>query len=171
MPRPRGVRAGERHAGGAHRAGELDTLVVGTGYDDFAPLFAQGFDSVVRAARARGIARIVWFDYRELVGYTSPGQVSYAATFAANNATLRTMVASGAYPEVTIADWNGYSVSHPNWFTADGVHVTGAGTEEAAKYLSRTLAFLDRRPCPAGMGGPVTAGGWCASPDLVGAPG
>jgi len=81
------------------------------------------------------------------------------------------VVASGAYPEVTIADWNGYSFPHPNWFTADGVHVTGAGTEEAAKYLSRTLAFLDRRPCPAGMGGPVTAGGWCASPDLVGAPG
>ena len=152
-------------------SGSFDTLVVGTGYDDFAPLFAQGFDSVVRAARARGIARIVWFDYRELVGYTSPGHVSYAATFAANNATLRTMVASGAYPEVTIADWNGYSLPHPNWFTADGVHVTGAGTEEAAKYLSRTLAFLDRRPCPAGMGGPVTAGGWCASPDLVGAPG
>ncbi len=138
--------------------GSYDTLVIGTGYDDFAPLFAQGFDSVVRAARARGIARIVWFDYRELVGYTSPGHVSYAATFAANNATLRTMVASGAYPEVTIADWNGYSLPHPNWFTADGVHVTGDGTQEAAEYLSRTLAFLDRRPCPPGLGGPVTAG-------------
>ncbi len=121
-------------------------------------------------AATRGIARIVWFNYRELVGYTSPGQVSYAATFAANNATLRTLVASGAYPEVTIADWNGYSASRPGWFTADGVHVTGDGTREAAMYLSRTFAFLDRRPCPTGMGGPVTAGGWCASPDLVGPP-
>ncbi|HEU0042107.1 MAG TPA: hypothetical protein VFQ15_07145, partial [Jiangellaceae bacterium] len=150
--------------------GSFDTLVIGTGYDDFASLFAQGFDAVVRAARTRGIARIVWFDYRELVGYSSPGHVSYAATFAANNATLRTMVASGAYPEVTIAGWNGYSASRPRWFTADGVHVTGDGTQEAAMYLSRTLAFLDRRPCPAGMGGPVAPGGWCASPDLVGPP-
>ena len=79
-------------------------------------------------------------------------------------------MASGAYPEVTIADWNGYSASRPGWFTADGVHVTGDGTQEAAMYLSRTFAFLDRRPCPAGLGGPVTAGGWCASPDLVGPP-
>ena len=107
--------------------GTYDTLVIGVGYNDFASLFQLGFDSVVRAARTRGIPRVVWLDYRELVGYTSPAQASNAATFAANNATLRTLVASGAYPEVTIADWYGYSASHPDWFTADGVHVTGNG--------------------------------------------
>ena len=151
--------------------GTYDTVVVGVGYNDFASQFQLGFDSVVRAARTRGIPRVVWLDYRELVGYTSPAQASNATTFAANNATLRTLVASGAYPEVTIADWYGYSASHPDWFTADGVHVTGNGPREAAAYVSRTLAFHDRRPCPTGLGGPVTAGGWCASPDLVGAPG
>jgi hypothetical protein len=151
--------------------GSYDTVVIGVGYNDYASQFQLGFDSVVRAARARGIPRVVWLEYRELVGYTSPAQASNATTFAANNATLRALVASGAYPEVTIAEWYRYSSTHPGWFTADGVHVTGSGPREAAAYVSRTLAFLDRRPCPAGLGGPVTPGGWCASPDLVGAPG
>ena len=75
VPRPRGVRAGERHAGGAHRAGELRHPRRRYRLRRLRLAVPLGFDSVVRAARARGIARVVWLDYRELVGYTSPAQV------------------------------------------------------------------------------------------------
>lgn len=151
-------------------AGTFDTLVVDVGYNDYASSFAGGFDAVVRAARARGIARVVWLDYRDDVGYVAPAQAANASVFGANNATLRAMVGSGAYPDVTIASWDGYSSPRPDWFTADGVHVTGAGPRAAAEYISRTLAALDRRVCPPGIGGATTQGGWCALPDATGPP-
>ncbi len=150
--------------------GQFDTLVVGAGYNDYSSTFPAAFDAVVGAARARGIARIVWIDYREAVTYSSPQQASNAATFAANNRTLRSRVASGRYPEVHIADWNSYTAGHASWLTADGVHVTFTGARAAAEYISRTLAFLERRPCPDGIGGTLATGGWCAEPDAVGAP-
>ncbi len=150
--------------------GTFDTLVIDVGYNDRASTFAAGFDAVVRAARVRGIARVVWLDYRDEVTYTAPGQAANAATYTVNNLTLGSMVASGAYPEVTIASWNTYSSPRPDWFTADGVHVDGEGPRAAAEYVSRTLAALDRRVCPPGIGGETTPGGWCALPDLTGAP-
>jgi hypothetical protein len=150
--------------------GQFDTLVVGAGYNDYSSTFPAAFDAVVGAARARGISRIVWIDYREAVIYSSPQQASNAETFAANNRTLRSRVASGRYPEVHIADWNGYTAQHADWLTVDGVHVTDTGARAAAEYISRTLAYLERRPCPAAIGGPSAPGGWCAQPDVVGAP-
>jgi hypothetical protein len=83
---------------------------------------------------------------------------------------LRTLVASGRYPEVILADWNSYTATRSTWLTADGVHVTAVGAKAAGEYISRTLAFLDRRPCPPGTGGAVALGGWCASPDVTGPP-
>ena len=56
------------------------------------------------------------------------------------------------------------------WLAADGVHLTSIGAQEAARYVSRTLAAFERRPCPVGIGGTATAGGWCASPDVIGPP-
>ena len=122
------------------------------------------------AARARGIPRIVWLTYREPVGYQSPSEASNAANYVTYNALLRSKVASGAYPDVVLADWNAYTASRPEWFHSDGVHVDVPGAWAAGTYVSRTLAFLDRRPCPTGLGGPVAPGGWCASPDVTGPP-
>ena len=148
----------------------IDTLVVGVGYNDFASTFPLGFDSVIAAARARGIPRIVWLTYREPVTYHSPQGGSNAGAFVANNVILRERVASGMYPEVTLADWNAYSAPRPECFTADGVHVEATGPRAAAEYVSRTLAFLDRRVCPVGIGGPAAPGGWCAAPDVASSP-
>ena len=150
--------------------GNFDTLVVNVGYNDFSSTFATGFDSVIAAARARGIARVVWFTYRESVGYVSPQGASNPENYATYNAMLRSFVASGRYPEVVLADWNTYTATRPGWLGADGVHVTTVGARAAGEYVSRTLAFLDRRACPAGLGGVVAAGGWCASPDVTGPP-
>jgi hypothetical protein len=151
--------------------GSYDTVVVNVGYNDFSWTFSAGFEAVVGAARARGIPRIVWFTYREAVGYQAPQNAADPWNYPLYNALLRSFVASGRYPEVEIAEWNAYTATRPDWLGPDGVHVTTAGARAAGEYVSRTLAFLDRRACPVGLGGAVAPGGWCASPDVTGPPG
>jgi hypothetical protein len=143
-------------------------LVVATGYNDWSGLFPWGVDAVMNGARAKGIDRVVWLTYRENVGYVSPGGASNHSSFEANNRYLRSVLGEGRYPELVLADWDSYSRDRPAWLTADGVHLTAAGAPEAAMYVSRKLAHLERRPCPVGIGGPSAPGGWCADPDVTG---
>ena len=147
-----------------------DIAVIAAGYNDFASLYPAGVDAVIAAARAKGIGRVIWLTHREGVGYTAPGGSAYGATFASHNRVLRAAVASGSYPELVLADWHTYTLSRAWWLTADGVHLTPSGALAAARYVSWTLAAFERRPCPSGLGGASTAGGWCASPDLIGPP-
>ncbi|MEP1122777.1 MAG: hypothetical protein ABJH68_02665 [Ilumatobacter sp.] len=151
-----------RRAGGG-----FDTLVIATGYNDYSGTFQRGFEQVMNAARANGTRQVVWLTYREPVGYNSPAGASNAATFAANNVTLRNNAASGLWPELVVADWNTHTApaARRGWLTSDGVHVTAQGAPQAAMYVSRYLAFLDRRACPAGIGGVTVPAGWCANPD------
>jgi hypothetical protein len=145
-------------------------LVMATGYNDWSGLFPWGVDAVMNEARAKGIGRVVWLTYREDVGYVSPGGASNHSSFQANNQHLRSVLGEGRYPELVLADWGAYSRDRPTWLAADGVHLTAAGAPEAAMYVSRKVAHLERRPCPSGIGGPTTPGGWCADPDLTGPP-
>jgi hypothetical protein len=149
-------------------AGAYRTLVVATGYNDFGSTFSLAVDAIVSAARSKGIERIVWLTYRENVGYVSPAAISNRDTFISHNAHLRAAVASGRYPDLILADWHSYTVARSGWLTIDGVHLTADGAQEAARYLSRKLAALERQACPAG--GPTTPGGWCADPDVTGPP-
>jgi hypothetical protein len=151
-------------------AGAYRTLIVATGYNDWSGAFPFGVDAMMAQARAKGIDRVIWLTYREQVGYVSPGGLSNQASFAANNRHLQSVIASGRFPELIVADWNSYSRWRPSWLTADGVHLTAAGAPQAATYVSRKLAFLERRPCPPAIGGPTAPGGWCADPDLTGPP-
>jgi hypothetical protein len=147
--------------------GRHDTLVITAGYNDFAGTFEGAVHDVLAAARARGITRIVWLTYRQDVRYVSPYGASWAGTFEANNATLRAIVASGAAPEIEIAQWHETTTDAPStWFTSDRLHLTSDGASGAATYISRKLAHLERRPCPSGLGGASTPGGWCADPDV-----
>ena len=148
--------------------GNYDTLVVTAGYNDYAGTFETAVHSVLAAARAKGIDRIVWLTYRQDVRYVSPYGASWAGTFIANNKSLCAIVASGLAPEIEIADWHDTTVGAPrSWFAADRLHLTADGARGAATYISRKLAFLERRPCPTGLGGAVSPGGWCADPDQV----
>lgn len=147
-----------------------EMAVMATGYNDWHGLFAWGVDAFILEARRKGIERVVWLTYRENVSYVSPQAASNRQSFIANNAYLRSVVDSGRYPEMIIADWNTYSYHRPAWFTADGVHLTTEGARQAAMYTSRKLAFLERRPCPAAIGGVTAPGGWCADPDATGPP-
>jgi hypothetical protein len=151
--------------------GRYSTVVIATGYNDRSSTFRAALDAVIAATRAKGIDRVVWMTYRENVGFISPAAASNAASFALNNSVLRSAAASGAYPELILADWHGYTIARPDWLTADGVHFTTSGARAAAEYTSRVLAALERRRCPAGIGGVAMAAGWCADPDITGPPG
>ena len=151
--------------------GRYSTAVIATGYNDWSGSFPMAVDAIVAAARAKGIDRVVWMTYRENVGYVSPSGLSNASSFALNNQVLRAAMASGAYPELALADWHTYTLTRREWLAGDGVHFTVAGARAAAEYTSRVVAARERRPCPPGIGGATTAGGWCADPDVTGPPG
>jgi hypothetical protein len=148
--------------------GSYHTLVVATGYNDASLDFAGAFDRVVRRARSYGYERIVWYTLRSDVDYVSPGALGNHVAFAAANATLRQLVATGTYPEVVLADWGGYTADRPGWFATDGVHYRNVGAWAAADYLSRKMAFLDGRACPIPVSTSAQVQDPCPDPDRTG---
>jgi hypothetical protein len=145
-------------------AGSFDAVIIGTGYNEGSVGFSQSFDQIVSAARAKGAVRIVWMNYRLRDGLTRGGSDNNPS-YVSNNATLLRMVASGAYPDVFIADWQSYSAPVRDWFVSDSIHYRPVGAYGAADYLSRWITFLFKEPCPMPMtvGGPIANP--CTSPD------
>lgn len=152
------------------RDDDYSTLVVVTGYNDGDAAFVSEFETIVDTARALGYRRIVWATLRsDGVTYESPGEIGVAAAFERNNAMLADLVASGDYPEVTIADWATYARDRPEWFAPDGIHLRQLGTYAAADYLSRKMAHLDGRACPQPVAAGAASQDPCPDPDLTGA--
>ena len=136
--------------------GHFETAVIAVGYNDVAAITAEGFVAVVDRARSLGYTRIVWWTLRDL------------GSFSERNDVVRQLIATGQYPDVALADWGGYTASRPDWFVADGVHFRVIGAWAAADYLTRKLAFLDRRICPVPVAPGVPADDPCPDPDLTG---
>ena len=138
--------------------------MIGTGYNEGSNLFGQNFDLIVAAARAKGAVRIVWMNYRLRDGLTRAG-TDNNGSYVSNNATLLQKVASGAYPDVFIADWRDYSAPVRSWFVPDGIHYQPTGALGSADYISRWITYLFDEPCPKPMtvGGPIDNP--CTPPD------
>lgn len=149
-------------------AGKYRTLVVATGYNDGPSSFAVAFEAIVGKARSQGFERIVWFTLRSDVDYVSPGAVGNHQTFAQNNTVLRSLVASGDFPDVTLADWGAYTADRAEWFVTDGVHYRQVGAWAASDYISRKMAFLDGRACPFATAPNETPQNPCPDPDETG---
>ena len=132
-------------------------LVVAVGYNDLASMTKTSFEQVVGRARQLGYRQIVWWTLRAVDN-----------GFAARNAVIRDQLATGNYPDVVIADWDGYTSNRPQWFVADGVHFRPIGAWAAADYLSRKMAFLEQRPCPAPTSPGAAPQVPCPDPDLTG---
>lgn len=143
-------------------------LVIATGYNDGTSGYGTAFRTIVARAREYGYERIVWWSLRSDVDYVSPGSIGNHEAFAINNSTISALLATGAYPDVVLADWGRYSAGRVEWFATDGVHHRAVGAWAAADYLSRKMAFLDGRICPF----PVTPGALpqdpCPDPDVTG---
>ncbi len=128
----------------------FDVAVVMTGYNDWYTTFADAFDQTVAAARSKGAHQILWLTYRERSTYSNPtGGTSQAEGFAIQNRIIRDKIASGAFPDVVLLDWNTYTADRTDWFTSDGVHFTIKGAYGAADYIARAVASLHGEPCPA----------------------
>jgi hypothetical protein len=140
--------------------GPFDVVVVMAGYDEWWTSFPDSFDATVAAAREQGASQVIWLTYVESPIYRglSPSPLTEALT--TNNATLREKVASGDFPDVTLADWDAYVVDHPDWLEPDGIHLTFAGAVGVADYISRQIAFHRGLPCPA----PTSIGGAVEDP-------
>jgi hypothetical protein len=143
--------------------GWVDAVVIMTGYNDWFDDFGYLFDTIVRAARAKGARQIVWLTYSE--GGQSP-TANHA--YQLNNSDLRRVAAQPAYSDVHVADWNAYNHRGDNWVWPDGIHLTNRGAFGLADYFSRWFAHLEGRPCSA----PWTGGGAlddpCPNPDGTG---
>lgn len=152
------------------RGADYSTLIVATGYNDSDRAFRSEFETIVRTARELGHRRIVWMTLRTNdVSYVSPDESGDVGVFARNNAALRDLVESGAYPDVVLADWATYSRGDPTWFSGDGIHVRPLGSVAVADYISRKMAFLDGRRCPQPVLGGAVPDDPCPDPDVTGA--
>jgi hypothetical protein len=145
--------------------GSFDDVVIMAGYDEWWTSFPMSFDEVVTAARAKGADRIIWLTYREGVTYKLLTGEAADESFVKNNETLRAKVASGAYPDVMLAQWYPHTPDDIGWLSKDGVHLTRTGALGVADYISRWVAHVEGLPCPM----PVTPGGAieavCSNPD------
>ena len=144
------------------------TLVIATNYNDDASEFLDAFDPIIAEARRMGILRIVWVTSRVRAGYFAPGGPASDDTSRSNNVLLAEKLATGAYPDVAVADFNIYTRFMYHWFTADALIYTQTGAWGVADYLSRKLAYLDGRACPVPVAPGAEVQNPCPDPDATG---
>ena len=118
------------------KAGTLgEALVIMAGYDDWD--IAGAIDTIMAEAHRQGLNEVLWLTYREDVTYVGSGGLSFSAVYQQSNAALRAKAASD--PVLRLADWNAYSAGHPEWFAADGIHMSSDGAPVLAQFIRDQL--------------------------------
>ena len=111
-----GVVQADRSAGTLGRV-----LVVELGTNG--PVSASAIDAMMQAAS--GVSRVVFVNVCVPRDWTTP-----------DNAVLAAAV--GRYPGMAVlADWNALATPHPEWFTADQVHLNPAGATALATLIAQ----------------------------------
>jgi hypothetical protein len=98
------------------------SVVVDVGYNDYPTVYAPGIEQVLRALKAAHVEHVFWVTLH----------ASRAAYVHTNSAIAG---AARRHPELTVIDWNACSARHPDWFAADGLHLTGVGAQGHAACL------------------------------------
>lgn len=137
-------------------------VVVKAGYNEGSVGFRDSVVAVLTAARQRHAQVVVWLTYSEGTG----GQLR---TYELNNAVLRELRDSGAWPELVLADWRTYAGGSRGWYAADHVHLQGSGAWATADYVARWVAHVSHLPCPQPWVPGEAAPTRCPSPDEVAA--
>jgi hypothetical protein len=108
----------------SHWIGKI--VVVDVGYNDTPANYDHDLDTVMRALKRAGVRMVVWLTLRD------PEHVYQAA-----NKDIRTEPKE--WPQFVIADWDGYSADHPEWFVEDGIHPTALGVVELGQFIHAAL--------------------------------
>jgi hypothetical protein len=111
-------------------------VVIDVGYNDYPTVYAPGIALVLRSLDAAGVQHVFWVTLHASRG---PYRESNAAIYAA---------ARRHHPQMTVIDWNACSSGHPDWFAADGVHVTGAGAQGLAACMHDAILRVLNAPPP-----------------------
>jgi hypothetical protein len=138
--------------------GPIDVVVLKAGYNEGSGAFASYAETVLAAARARGARVVVWLTFSEGTG-------TQLRTYALNNAVLRSLAASGAWPELQVADWRSYASANGAWYSPDRVHLQGSGAWATADYVSRWVAHVTHRSCPQPWAPGESVSSRCPDPD------
>ncbi len=130
-----------------------DVIIVELGYNDcVAPGFPAAIDQILTELTRQDVPTVVWSMMTTLI------RPEYAScNTALNDATKR-------WPTLRLADWDGYSHAHADWFANDGlgVHLTTTGRTAYATFLRDQL---DELP---GIGVRPPAAQHCASAVAIG---
>ena len=128
--------------------GAFDMVVIMAGYDEWYTTFADSFDQVVASSRAKGAKRIIWLSYPEGVDYLLPDGTPGNESLVNINQIMRDKVATGAFPDVVIADWFNYASAQPR----AGATATTSTSARPAQPASPTTSLArspSRLRCPA----------------------
>ena len=118
------------------RLGEV--MVVMAGYDD--ATIGTAIDQVMTEAEAQGVEQVLWLTYRTNTAYLLPGGVAASDLYAIHNSDLA--AAAQRQKSLKVVDWNAYSTNQPDWFAADGVHLTLPGANALATFIKNALDAL-----------------------------
>lgn len=111
------------------RVGKI--VVIDIGYNDTPTNYNHDLDLVMRALQKAGVKTVVWLTLRD------PKRV-----YAASNADI--FLEPKEWPGFVIADWDSYSDSHPDWFEADGLHLTELGAGHLGMFIHSVLLHAVR---------------------------
>jgi len=134
----------------SHPAGSFDELVLMVGYNDSYTNFRNSVGVMTQAARDHGIDHVTWLTFRTDVSYVPPLDAERDYSYRSNNSLLRAQAQnSGGF--ISLLDWNGHVNSRSGLVERDGVHLTAAGAESAARLIrDAVLAYWGSSAASAG---------------------
>lgn len=97
-------------------------VVIAVGYNDDPAWIDRDLDRVMRALLRQGVRRVIWLTLREA-----------RPVYARANRSIE--AERSEWPMLTLADWDSHSAGHPDWFEADGLHLTPKGGMALAVFV------------------------------------
>jgi hypothetical protein len=125
----------------------VDIVVLMAGYHSYTAQFDDEIRDLADAAKYRG-AKLVVLTLKESLKFPAPGSRGARSVYTDFNKILNDVIREDGYTTVTLANWNLFSFTSPDWFERDGIHLTVEGTIALGWYLSRVVAEAVDNPCP-----------------------
>ncbi|MEP1124037.1 MAG: hypothetical protein ABJH68_09145 [Ilumatobacter sp.] len=126
-------------AGGA--TGTDDVLLIATGHNDSDSRLRDEVGAIMQASQRAGFERVAWTLYRDQADASLPVLTqSLFAVYGRMNAVLRAEASSGRWPLVVL-EYGEFTRGQPEWFTADGIHLTREGAVHLADWLSWVIRY------------------------------